>query len=188
MRILAMSLMALALCACVQREPRDHAADGCARSATHDVSWSSETQPDTITVRADGPTCLQAVVTFTVRNHTGDPLWTFATTYYDMTSGGIPPEGAPRVAPAEMERFLTNWANVTEARSGTLPEWKEGAEAPVDTANSITYSTPYPRETYEALRQHNLRELCYAAAVAATQCLVIDPSSNAPTQIVAYGS
>ena len=38
------------------------------------------------------------------------------------------------------------------------------------------------------LRARNLRMICYAAAVEATQCLVIDPASHAPTMIVAYGS
>lgn len=187
MRILAVSLIALALCACVQREPRERAADGCALSAAHEVTWSSETHPDTITARADGPTCAQAVVSFTIRNHAGDPLWAFAATYYDMTSGGIPPEGAPAVTKEQMDAFLAGWANVTLARSGALPEWKEGAASLGDSVTEMSYSTAFPRETYEALRQRNLPEICYAAAVEATQCLIIDPASHAPAMIVAYG-
>lgn len=187
MRILAMGLIALALCACVQREPREHAADGCAQSATHDVTWSSETQPDTITARSDGPTCAQAVVTFTVRNHAGDPLWAFATTYYDMASGGIPPEGAPAVTKEQMDTFLAGWANVTLARSGALPEWKEGAASLSESVAELSYSTPFSREAYEALRQRNLPEICYAASIEGTQCLIVDPASHAPTMIVAYG-
>ena len=59
------------------------------------MTWSSESAADTITTRSDGPSCAQAVVTFVARNANGDPLWAFASTYYDMTMGGIPPEGAP---------------------------------------------------------------------------------------------
>jgi hypothetical protein len=187
MRILAMGLLALALCACVQREPRERAADGCAQSATHEVTWSSETQPDTITARSDGPTCAQAVVTFTVRNHAGDPLWAFASTYPKMTSGGLPPQGAPAVTKEEMDAFLANWADVTLARSGTLPEWTDGAASPSDSVGELAYSTPISREEYQALRQRNLPQICYAAGTTATQCLIVDPTSHAPTMIVAYG-
>jgi len=48
-------------------------------------------------------------------------------------------------------------------------------------------NTPFDRETYEMLRARNLAMICYAAAVEASQCLIIDPGSQAPTMIVAYG-
>lgn len=171
----------------MQRQPREEAANMCAHSLTHQVRWSSETESDAITARAEGPSCKQAIVTLEIRNAEGDPLWVFATTHYDMTAGGIPAEGAPAVSAAQMEAFLEGWSRVSEARSGALPAWADGASAPATGENGLTYTTPFDRETYEALRQRNLRELCYAAAVAATQCLVIDPGSNAPTQIVAFG-
>lgn len=188
MRRMVLSAAALFVCACGQQTQTASApaVEGCARSATHQVAWTNSDTPDTITVRAQGPSCVQAVVTFIARNAHGDPLWTFISTYHDMTTGGVAPEGAPAVSPAQIDRFLVGWANVTAQTSGRLPEWREGAEN-IGSNGRLTYNTSFSRQSYEAMRQRNLRMICYAAAVDATQCLVVDPSSNAPAMIVAYG-
>lgn len=186
MRVLLLAA-AILLSACGQ-SATTQTADGCMRTATHEVTWSTEGASDTITTRSDGPTCAQAVVTFVARNAVGDPLWTFASTYYDMTSGGIPPEGAPEVTPEQMDTFLAGWADVTEERTmAFLPEWREGVATLSESAQTFSYDTPFDRETYDALRGRNLPMICYAAAVEASQCLIIDPASHAPTMIVAYG-
>lgn len=124
---------------------------------------------------------------FVARNANGDPLWTFSSTYYDLTSGGVPPEGAPDVTDEQVQAFLVDWANVTVSTSNTLPEWRDGVATLTESASTFAYDTPFPRETYEMLRARNLRMICYAAAAEATQCVVVDPASNAPTMIVAYG-
>ena len=178
---------ALALSACGPSNTTASNASGCARSAAHDVTWTTEGTPDTITTRSDGPTCAQAAVTFVARNSAGDPLWAFASTYFDLTSGGIPPEGAPAVSNEQMDTFLAGWADVSTMRSGELPEWREGVATLTESATTFAYDTPFERETYEMLRARNLPMICYAAAVEATQCLIVDPASHAPTMIVAYG-
>jgi hypothetical protein len=185
MRILILAA-ALALSACGRTDTAANAS-ACARSATHEVTWTSEAAPDVITTRADGPNCVQAVVTFVARNADGDPLWAFASTYYDMTAGGAPPEGAPAVPVEDMDRFLAGWADVTTRRSGELPEWREGVATLTESAATFAYDTPFDRETYEMLRARNLPMICYAAAVEASQCLIVDPASHSPTMIVAYG-
>jgi hypothetical protein len=185
MRILILAA-ALALSACGRTDTAPNAS-ACARSATHDVTWTSEQAPDVITASADGPSCAQAVVTFVARNADGDPLWAFASTYYDMTAGGVPPEGAPAVPVADVERFLAGWADVTTQRSGELPEWRAGVATLTESATTFAYDTPFDRETYEMLRARNLPMICYAAAVEASQCLIVDPASHTPTMIVAYG-
>jgi hypothetical protein len=149
--------------------------------------WTSGSAPDVITARSDGPTCAQAVVTFVARGADGDPLWAFASTYYDMTMGGIPPEGAPAVSNQQMDEFLAGWANVTTMRTGDLPEWREGVATLTESATTFAYDTPFDREVYETLRTRNLAMICYAAAVEASQCLIVDPASHAPTMMVAYG-
>lgn len=159
----------------------------CARSATHEAAWTTEGAPDTVTARSEGPSCAQAVVTLVVRNSNGDPLWAFASTYYDMTMGGIPPEGAAAVSNEQMDEFLAGWANVTTMRSNELPEWREGVATLTESATTFAYDTPFDREVYEMLRARNLPMICYAAAVEASQCLIVDPASHAPTMIVAYG-
>jgi hypothetical protein len=178
---------ALALSACGQGAEVVSSDAGCSRSATHEVTWSNEGAPDTITTRAEGPTCAQAVVTFVARDAAGDPLWAFASTYYDMTMGGVPPEGAPPVTNEQMDEFLAGWANVSLMRVGELPEWREGFESLSASAQTFSYDTPFDRETYEMLRARNTQMICYAAAVEGSQCLIIDPASHAPIMIVAYG-
>ncbi len=186
MRVLLLAA-ALALSACGQSNTAAHSASACARSATQDVTWTTEGAPDTITTRSDGPTCAQAIVTFSARNSNGDPLWAFASTYYDLTAGGVPPEGAPAVTNEQMDTFLAGWADVTLQRSGELPEWREGFDTLSASAQTFSYDTPFDRETYEMLRARNLQMICYAAAVEGSQCLIIDPASHAPIMIVAYG-
>lgn len=188
MRRMVLGAAALLVCACGQQtqSPSSLAVEGCARSRSHQVAWTNPDAPDTIRVSAQGPSCVQAVVTFIARNAHGDPLWTFISTYHDMTTGGVAFENARPVSPEQVDRFLSGWANVTAQTSARLPEWREGGEN-IGSNGGLTYTTSFSREAYEAMRQRNLRMICYAAAVDATQCLVVDPSSNAPAMIVAYG-
>jgi hypothetical protein len=183
MRFIVLAIAALTLNACADERA---AAAGCAREARHEVAWTSEATPDTITAQSDGPSCAQAVVLLVIRDARGDPLWTFASTYYDMVAGGVAPENAPPIPPEDVERFLAGWADVTAMRSNDLPEWRENAARPGED-EPLAYETPFERETYEALRGRALPAVCYAAAVEATHCLVIDPASHAPAVIVAYG-
>jgi hypothetical protein len=185
MRFALVGLAILALSACGQQ--RETAAGECSRTATHEVTWSNANAPDVITTRAEGPSCNQAVVTFVARNADGDALWAFASTYYDLTAGGAPPEGAPPVSNEEMDRFLAGWADVTLMRSGELPEWRADAETLSASVQTFSYDTPFDRETYEMLRARNLPMICYAAAVEGSQCLIIDPPTGAPIKIVAFG-
>ena len=186
MRVIVLVVAAfLAACAPRAQQPE---AQGCARSATHPVTFSNSQTPDTIVTRSDGPSCAQAIVTFVLRNAQGDPLWTLANTHYDMTAGGTPSaDGAPAVTEAQMDAFLSGWANVQMQRTSTLPEWRAGAESLTASVEGFSYSTALPRDSYEMLRARDLPLLCYAAAAEAVQCLVMDPATGSPTMMVAYG-
>ena len=178
---------ALALSACGQSDDASVAQNGCARTATHDVTWSRTDAPDVITTSSQGPTCAQAVVTFVARDASGNALWAFSSTYYDLVVGGEPPEDATEVTAEQVDTFLRGWADVTVSRMSTLPEWRADAATLTESASVFAYDTPFERETYEMLRQRDLATICYAAAAEATQCLIIDPVSQSPTMIVAYG-
>lgn len=189
MRWTILGAAALFLCACGQpnqaASTSPSARNACAQSAAHQVSWTDADAADTVIARSEGPSCAQAVVSLVVRDAHGDPLWTFISTYHDMTVGGVDHDQSP-VSTEQVDRFLANWANVTLQTSSRLPEWREGA-ANVGSNGDLNYTTAFSRETYEAIRQRNALMICYAAAVDATQCLVVDPSSNVPSMIVAYG-
>lgn len=187
MRALVFGLVALLASACGPAENNATSASGCSHSATQQVAWTDPDNPDVISARSEGPTCAQSVVTLVVRSADGDPLWAFASTYYEMTAGGVPPQGAPPVADADIERFLASWADVTEMRSRQLPEWREAAATLSESAETFAYETPFERDVYEMLRQRDLPMICYAAAAEASQCLIVDPASATPIMIVAYG-
>lgn len=188
MRQSMLAAAALSLSACGQTNTASVQDSACARSATHAVEWSQAGVEDVITTTSQGPTCAQAIVTFTVRNAGGDPLWVFAGTHHDLTAGGgYPPDGAPEIMPPQMDAFLASWADVSTSRSASLPEWREGVATLTESANTFAYDTPFDRDTYEMLRARDLPMICYAAAAEASQCLIIDPASHSPTMIVAYG-
>jgi|GEM_PF-2121473 len=187
MRLLVMAAAVL-LSACGQADEADIRETACALSATQEIAWTQAQTPDVITTHAAGPTCAQAVVTFTARSADGDPLWVFASTYHELTVGGaFPREGAPEISREQMESFLTSWADVTTSRTSALPEWRADAASLTESAETFAYETQFDRATYEMLRARDLAMICYAAAVEATQCLIIDPASNAPTIMTSYG-
>lgn len=189
MRFLALGLIALALGACGQAgQTQQHGAtESCARTAAHEVTWSQDGAPDVITTASSGPSCKQAIVTWTLRNAQGDALWVHAGTFYDMTAGGAPPADAPAVSNEQMDVFLNGWADVTTNHSGELPEWKEGVASLSESVQGLSYDTPFDRETYEAMRARNLPQLCFAAAVEGSQCLIMDPATHSPIVIVTFG-
>lgn len=189
MRRLIMGLAALLTGACGQASQNTSTAPaGCARSATHEVTWTDANSPDVVTTRSEGPSCAQAIVTFVMRNARGDPLWAFAATHHDMTAGGpYPLDGAPAVTEAQMDQFLAHWANVTQMRSTELPEWREGAATLTESATTFSYDTPFDRDVYETMRSRNLPLICFAVGAETSRCLIIDPADHAPGVMVTYG-
>lgn len=187
MRFLICGLLAMALGACSEQSQQS-AGSGCARSAAHEVDFTADETPETVTARSEGPSCAQAFVVLTVRNSAGDPLWITSNTYYDLAEGGVPIEPEP-VSDERMDEFLQGLANVSMLKSGELPAWRQDA---VSLADSITegfaYYTELPRDAYEMLRERDLDMLCYAAAAEASHCIVMDPLSNAPIMIVGFGA
>ncbi|HWA01205.1 MAG TPA: hypothetical protein VG841_12915 [Caulobacterales bacterium] len=181
---------ALALAACGRPAPAPHIAApgvGCTREYMHRVAFSDVSAPDTITARAEGPSCAQAVVTLTIRAANGDPLWVFAETYAVMQGG----EAASRLAPAAIDRldeFLMSWADVTIKTTGDLPEWRAEAATLAESVQGMSYATPFDRDSYERFRRQNLRDLCFAVGPESSQCIIMDPASHAPSLIVNFGA
>lgn len=183
MRIFLACAAALALGACSGEQSQQAA--GCERSVTRNITWSDEAAQDVVTARAEGPSCSQAVVTLVIRKANGDPLWAMATTYFDIVIGDR--SDPTPVSDEQIDQFLQNWANVTLNRTGEQPAWAEGADRP-GAASGMSYYTELDRDAYEMLRGRNLPQLCYAAGVELSQCLIIDPPTGQPLAFVALGS
>lgn len=193
MRIAFAAALLLSIVACSRPAPQTTAqattsSADCAKTATHQVTFSSTTAHDTVTARAEGPTCAQAFVTLTIRAANGDPLWTFADTYAVMQGGGAPPSQMPPEIAAKMDEFLTSWADVTVKTTRDLPEWRAGAATLTDSVQGMSYSTPFDRESYERLRAQNLPDLCFAAGSESSQCIIMDPASHQASLMVTFGA
>lgn len=185
MRFYLLGALSLALAACGQSQQA--ASDGaCALNATHEITWSNPAAADTVTATATGPTCAQAVVTLVVRDVEGDPLFAFASTYAEMSTGGRA-DADLDVEQANVQTFLDSWADVTMNTSGELPAWAEGAEGPRGVDEVPYYSTFLDRDFYETLRERNLPQLCFAEGIETSTCIVIDQESNRPLTIVTFG-
>lgn len=187
MRLFLFAVAAL-LAACGRTPAAQSNAQTCSLSATHQVEWSTPGAPDTITARAEGPACGQAVVTLIVRNAAGDPLLAFADTHYALTTGdGLPGASAPPVTETQLTEFLSAWARVTEMKSRELPAWRDDAATLSESAATFSYDTPFERDVYEMLRARDLPMICFAAGAEYSQCHIIDPASGAPSRMVTYG-
>jgi len=184
MRALIVATLSVALIGCQRQAlPVEQASASCAHSATHQITFSDPAAFDTVTARAEGPTCAQAVVTLVVRNANGDPLLSFASTFTEMNGG----PGA-HAGDADVDRFLSGWADVTLKNTGDLPEWRADAASLGASVEGMSYATPFDRGTYEQLRLRNLPELCFAAGAESSQCIIMDPASSTPSRIVSFGA
>lgn len=191
MRRIALCVAALLLSACGQpHDTPDHEAAptlACVRTATQPLAWSNPDAPDAVSVRAEGPTCKQAALFFVVRDAQGAPLWTHASTYAALSAGAASENLLPDVSETEMDAFLQNWARVTMQHANQLPEWRAGEAGPSAAGQPLHYVTTLQRDAYETLRHADAPTICYAAAVATTQCVAIDPQTRAPRAIASYG-
>jgi hypothetical protein len=186
MRLLIVSVALLALGACNRLQQEASApANGCARSVTHEVSFTDSAAPDVFTANAEGPTCDQAIVSLTLRAADGTPLMTTSDIYLNIRFGGGRPPDAEPTTPAQMDEFLTGWANVSELKSGTLPAWAPGASGP--DGDGMSYSSDFGQEAYELMRARDATMLCYAAGMESSSCIVVDPATNTPIKLVTFG-
>ncbi len=185
MRSLIMGAALLALAACGSEQQA--AQNGCARSATHEVDFTNSAAPDVFTASADGPSCDQAFVTLSLRSGDGAPLMIHSAVYQDIKYGGAPPTTSEATTREQMDEFLSGWANVSALTTNEMPAWPESAASLADVGGTFSYHSDLPREAYEMLRERNGPMLCYAAGAETSRCIVIDPATNLPIEIAAFG-
>ncbi|MGE0045692.1 MAG: hypothetical protein AB7J28_16595 [Hyphomonadaceae bacterium] len=162
---------------------------GCGAERTRTLSYFGYQQPLTLTARADGPSCPNAVVTLVLRDPAGRPLWVLAGPYHGLATLGDPEMLDDPVSRDDVALFLDRWVQPTQNRTGEMPDWPETAASLQEAEGpGIIYFTPHGRETYLALRQHNLPMLCFINAWESSECLIIDPASHMPSVFVRFGS
>lgn len=204
MRIfIALTALALAACAPPQQPqstqtsqapaaaiaPAQTAQARCTEERAGAVTFTNTERADTVSARADGPTCAHAVLTLVLRDAGGAPLWVIAGPYQGIATLGDPEHANDPISPESVRQFLDGWIQPTRRTTQTAPEWPEGLAALEDAeGDGVTYSTPYTRDTYVAFRQRNLPMLCFTNSWEGAECVIVDPISRATTVFVRFGS
>lgn len=180
----SLAIMALLMLAACGPQAGQQAGE-CAASAESTLSFTAPDTANSIKAVAAGPTCDEAMVTWTLNSADGAALWTHESTYNAMVHGGPPPTNAPPAARDEVEAFLQSWIELSLTRAGDLPQWPERATAPGEDG-PFDYVSELPREAYERLRAENGPLACFASDATHIKCLAMD--DGAPVLMVEYGS
>jgi hypothetical protein len=117
---------------------------------------------------SEGPTCAKAVTVFVVRDASGDVLYSES-----HQSQFVMPLSDARTR-AQMQTALRSWVtsiNGASIRAG-LPDWRSGAEAPVDQEFGFLPAEGMSRTDYLAIKTGRMPLLCYVQGMESLKCLV----------------
>jgi hypothetical protein len=117
---------------------------------------------------SDGPTCVNAVVVYVVRDGQGKALYTnsFAANSVSLTAGmaNVP----------AMRRALTDWLRLaqTSYRHENLPAWPLNADGPVLSEFPFMPDETIQRLDYLSIKRARTPILCYVQGMESLKCLV----------------
>jgi hypothetical protein len=151
----ALIALLLVLAACTPRP-----AAQCDVSATRNVSFTTPQAHDTVTTRAIGPNCAEAVALYTVREADGHLVWTWAGPLRQLYGDGATHEAT--------DAFLQQWALASVVTTNTAPTWARLAPG----------QTTLDRLTYEDIRARNLPMLCHLSGTAREVCAFWEPAAG----------
>ena len=151
----ALIVLLPALAACAPRQ-----AAQCDVSATRNVSFTAAGARDTVTTRAIGPNCAEAVALYAVREADGHLVWTWAGSLRQLYGDGATREAS--------EAFLQQWALPTIVTTNTAPPWARLAPG----------QTTLDHLTYEDIRARNLPMLCHLSGTAREVCAFWEPAAG----------
>ncbi|MBI3437200.1 MAG: hypothetical protein HY054_00830 [Proteobacteria bacterium] len=148
-------LLLLALSACAPRQTAQ-----CDVSTRSNVAFTAPSAHDTVTTRAIGPSCAEAVALYAVREADGHLIWTWAGPLRQLYGDGATREAS--------EAFLQQWARPTILTTNTAPTWARLAPG----------QTTLDRLTYEDIRARNLPMLCHLSGTAREVCAFWEPAAG----------
>lgn len=166
MRLVLLALVSALAVACSPAEEAEQMSEGCdARGVSQ---WAVTGETFSVEATTTGPDCARAVATLTVRNASGEPLYSEAfVTAQVMTL-------APAHDSAAMNTALAEWVapNTTLTATGSLPEWAANAQAPGGEFPFYPDNHPngYTRESYEAMRAANYPMFCFVQGMESLAC------------------
>lgn len=147
-----------------------HADDCNARASS---AWEpGNGQTYAIEALTDGATCDQAVAAYVVRGADGAPL------YYDIYQANQIMVLAGQPTKADMEGALFQWAMQDAGpdgvmHTGSLPEWKAGAETPEAGDFAFYPDMAVDQAYYEQLRAAKAPMICYIQGMESSACLAL---------------
>lgn len=129
-------------------------------------------QTYTIEMLTDGATCDQAIATYVVRGPDGAPL------YYNIYQASQVMVLAGQPTKADMEAALFQWGMQDAgpdgvAHTGSLPEWKAGAEAPEAGEFPFYPEASIDQTYYEQLRAAKAPMICFVQGMESLACLAL---------------
>lgn len=165
MRLVLLAAVAALAVACSPAEEVDVMSEGCeARGVSQ---WTVNDQLFSIEATTEGPDCARAVATLTVRNTSGEPIYTQSHITSDLMTL------APAVDPAAMNTALTEWVapETTMSTTSNLPEWAANADNPGGEF-PFYVGEGYTRESYAAMRAVNDPMFCYVQGMESLSCII----------------
>jgi hypothetical protein len=142
------------------------AASDCNLSAS--ASWKADAGRTLRTESfSNGAACKHAVVTLVVREASGKALWVDAAPAEQLMTFV---EARSR---KQMKRALRDWLFQSHNFKSTaeLPEWKKGAEGPMNGEFPFYAEPDVDRETYERIRAEKQPVFCYVQGMESMACL-----------------
>lgn len=167
MRLALLAAIAALAVACSPAEEAELTSEGCNARAVS--QWDVSVETFSVEATATGPDCARAVVTLTVRNASGAPLYAES----HVTANLMTLKDAQDLT--AMNTALAEWVspNTTLSTTGGLPEWAVNANAPGGEFPFYPDNHPngFSREAYAALRTANYPMFCYVQGMESLACL-----------------
>jgi len=124
-----------------------------------------------ITATADGPDCLRAAATLSIRDQSGTVLWTDAYAAEQVVTL------LGQESSSKMQVALAAWIDPEGApfrSAADLPEWAPTAEAPMSGEFPFYPESWVDPATYNDLRDRNEPLYCFVQGFESQACLVLE--------------
>jgi len=137
-------------------------------------------KPDRMVVQSQGEDCSAAVVTLSVQDSGGSPLYSFSAPASAL--GFAANAGETKES---LMGFLNRYAPTTARSAARLPVWTDGTEGPSLPAGVTLLAE---RPFYEAIRAQSAPLFCHRASVRLTKCFAVDPDDGLVKPVTQEGS
>jgi len=159
----------------------------CERTLSRHLSFSGS-HPDTLTIKATGPTCARAKLIVTLWTAAHRLIWKEETYLSLVERGESPKPGDPDVTFEHVIGSVENW--VSYENTSSAPAWPGGAPrvtTPSPNA-ALQYDTKLDRHRYERIRAAGTLMLCIPIGPESAHCIAMDPIARTPVELFGRGN